>query len=158
MGRFLIVFVIIFSAFRVVAQSNSDEQVLVKSIYGMERRDLIARHIVLSESQVEVFWQLYDAYELERREIGLKRARNIAAYASKYERLTNEEADLLMKTTFEVNVGFAQLWDKTYKKMSKAVSPVTAAQFIQAEMFIEHMIRQELALDIPLIGEFELKN
>jgi hypothetical protein len=37
------------------------------------------------------------------------------------------------------------------------MTPVIAAQFIQAEMFIENMVRQELSLDIPLIGEIELK-
>ena len=140
------------------AQNNSEETGLVKSIYGMERKDLIARHIVLDETKMDVFWQLYDEYEIERSALGLKRARNIATYASKYERLTNEDADLLMKTTFELNLNFVQLWEKTYKKMAKSISPVTAAQFIQAEMFIESMIKQELAMDIPLIGEFEMKN
>jgi hypothetical protein len=41
--------------------------------------------------------------------------------------------------------------------MSKSISPVTAAQFIQAEMFFENMVRQELSMDIPLIGEFDVK-
>lgn len=151
------VFLVLFSI-TVLAQSNNEEIGLVKSIYGMERKDLIARHIVLDDTKMDIFWQLYEEYEIERSVLGYKRARNIATYASKYERLTNEDADLLMKTTFELNLNFVQLWEKTYKKMAKSISPVTAAQFIQAEMFIESMIKQELALDIPLIGEFEVKN
>ena len=41
--------------------------------------------------------------------------------------------------------------------MSKSISSVTAAQFIQAEMFFENIIRQQLAMEIPMIGEFEIK-
>jgi hypothetical protein len=149
---------VILLAFAVKSQTINEEYALVQSIYGLEKKDLIAKHMTLEESQMDMFWQLYEEYELERKEIGLKRAVNIAAYAGKYEKLTNEDADLLMKTSFEINLKFVQLWEKTYKKMARSISPVSAAQFIQAEMFIENMVRQELALDIPLIGEIELKN
>lgn len=158
MKNSIITVCLVLFAFTLFAQNNNEEIGLVKSIYGMERKDLIARHIVLDETKMDIFWQLYDEYEIERSELGLKRAQNIATYARKYDRLTNEDADLLMKTTFELNLNFVQLWDKTYRKMAKSISPVTAAQFIQAEMFIESMIKQELAMDIPLIGEFEMKN
>lgn len=158
MGKLFIVLIAVLLCVPALAQNSNEESGLVKSIYGMDRKDLIARHIVLDKTQMDIFWQLYEEYEIERRELGLKRARNIAVYASKYEKMTNEDADLLMKTTFELNLRFVQLWEKTYKKMVKSISPVTAAQFIQAEMFIENMIRQELALDIPLIGELEIKN
>jgi len=114
--------------------------------------------MTLEKTQMGVFWKLYDEYELERKEVGLKRAANIIAYATKYENLTNEDAELIMKASFEVNLGFVQLWERTYKNMAKSLTPVIAAQFIQAEMFIESMLKQELALDIPLIGEIELKN
>jgi hypothetical protein len=154
---YLIVFVLIV-AFAAKSQTMNEEVVLVQSIYGMEKKDLIAKHMILEKSQMDIFWQLYEEYELERKEIGLKRAANIVSYAGKYEKLTNEDADMLMKASFDVSLGFVNLWAKTYKKMAKSLSPVIAAQFIQAEMFIENMVRQELALDIPLIGEIELKN
>jgi uroporphyrinogen-III synthase len=139
------------------AQSNTEEITLLQSVYGMEKRDLIARHIKIEVAQSDLFWQLYDEYEIARKEIGIKRARNIKEYAKKYENLTNEDADALVKASMEVQKGFINLWDKTYKKMAISISPVTVAQFIQAEMFLENMIRQELSMDIPLIGEFEIQ-
>jgi hypothetical protein len=154
---YLMVFVFLM-AISAKSQTIDEEVVMVQSIYGMEKKDLIAKHMILEKSQIDIFWQLYEEYELERREIGLKRAANIASYADKYEKLTNEDADMLIKASFEINLGFVNLWEKTYKKMAKSLSPVIAAQFIQAEMFIENMVRQELALNIPLIGEIELKN
>jgi len=123
------------------AQTSKDEITLIQSVYGMEKKDLIAKHMKIEASQSATFWAMYDEYEAARKEIGMKRANNI----------------IVMKVSFEVNSEFVKLWEKTYKKMAKSISPVTAAQFIQAEMFLENMVRQELSMDIPLIGEFDMK-
>ena len=139
------------------AQSNAEEIALMQSVYGMQKKDLIAKHMKIEAGKADLFWQMYDEYEVARKEIGTQRVKNIEQYASKYENLTNEDADALVKASMEVQKSFISLWDKTYKKMAKSISPITAAQFIQAEMFFENMIRQELSLDIPLIGEFDVK-
>jgi len=139
------------------AQTSKDEITLIQSVYGMEKKDLIAKHMKIEASQSATFWAMYDEYEAARKEIGMKRANNIIAYADKYENLSGDDAAALMKVSFEVNSEFVKLWEKTYKKMAKSISPVTAAQFIQAEMFLENMVRQELSMDIPLIGEFDMK-
>lgn len=156
MKNLLLVAGFIILTFCVNAQTDTEEITMVQSIYGMEKRELIAKHMKLNASQAQQFWQLYDEYEIQRKEIGQKRKDNIISYADKYDQLTNDEADKLIKTSFEVNLSFIQLWEVTYKKMAKSMTPVIAAQFIQAEMFIENMVRQELSLDIPLIGEIEL--
>jgi hypothetical protein len=157
MKNWLLAACLIILSFSLKAQTNTEEITMVQSIYGMDKKELIAKHMKLNATQAPVFWQLYDEYEIQRKEIGQKRANNIITYAEKYETMTNDNADLLIKTSFEINSSFVKLWEQTYKKMAKSLSPVVAAQFIQAEMFIENMIRQELSLDIPLIGELEIK-
>jgi len=139
------------------AQSNAEEIALMQSVYGMQKKDLIAKHMKLEAGQADLFWQMYDEYEVARKEIGLKRVKNIEMYAEKYENLTVEDANSLIKASMDVQKGFISLWEKTYKNMSKSISPVTAAQFIQAEIFFENLVRQELSMDIPLIGEFDVK-
>jgi hypothetical protein len=157
MKKFILVAIIAMFAFTVNAQSNAEEVDLMQSVYGMQKKDLIAKHMKLEAAHSDLFWQLYDEYEVSRKEIGMKRVKNIENYADKYENLTSDDADVLMKASFEVNLEFVKLWEKTYKKMAKSISSVTAAQFIQDEMFFENMVRQELSMDIPLIGEFEVK-
>lgn len=157
MKKFILVAIIAVVAFAAKAQSNVEEIDLMQSVYGMQKKDLIAKHMKLEAGQADLFWKMYDEYEVARKNIGLKRVKNIELYAEKYENLTNEDADALMKASFGVNTEFIKLWEKTYKSMAKSISSVTAAQFIQAEMFFENMVRQELSMDIPLIGEFDIK-
>ena len=149
-----VIFLIVFCA---QAQSKVDDVDLIQSVYGMQKRELISKHMKLTPDQSILFWNLYNEYEISRKEIGLKRMKNIENYADKYDSLSDLDADALMKTTFDINMEFIKLWEKTYKIMSKSISSVTAAQFIQAEMFFENIIRQQLAMEIPLIGEFEVK-
>jgi hypothetical protein len=155
--KLILVAVITVVAFSATAQNNSDEITLIKSVYGMEKRDLIAKHIKIDASKSVLFWQMYDEYEIARKELSDRRINNIVAYANKYENLRNSDADLLLKESMEIQINFIKLWDLTYRKMAKLLSPVAAAQFIQAEMFFENMVRQELALEIPMIGEFDVK-
>lgn len=155
--KIILVALIAVNHFALIAQIGNEEVALIQSVYGMEKRDLIAKHIKIDVSKTELFWQMFDEYEIERKEIGERRFKNIVTYADKYESLTNADAEMLIIASMEVKKQFIVLWEKTYKKMAKSISPVTAAQFIQAEMFFENMIRQELSMDIPLIGEFDLK-
>jgi hypothetical protein len=157
MKKLILVTVIALFSVVVKAQTNQEEISLIQSVYGMEKRDLIAKHMKIDASKTDLFWQMYDEYEIARKEIGMKRAKNIVAYAEKYESMSDVDADVLIKASMEVQKQFVSLWEKTYKKMAKSISPVTAAQFIQAEMFFENMVRQELSMDIPLIGEFDVK-
>jgi hypothetical protein len=144
-------------AIAVQAQSNTDEVALIQSAYGMSKQQLIADHMRIPEAQSVKFWQIYDEYEIARKEIGKKRADNIMLYANTFLSLTNQDAAKLVKTSLSINTAFTRLWDKTFTKMSKATSPVTAAQFIQIEMFLENMIRAKISVSIPLIGELEKK-
>lgn len=157
MKKFILGAIIAVFAMASNAQSNKEEIDLMQSVYGMQKKELISKHMKIEAGQADLFWKMYDEYEVARKAIGLKRVKNIELYAEKYDNLTNVDADALMKASFTVNADFIKLWEKTYKSMSKSISSVTAAQFIQAEMFFENMVRQELSMDIPLIGEFDVK-
>jgi hypothetical protein len=139
------------------AQSNTDEITFLQSAYGMQKRDLIAAHMKIDEAQKATFWKLYDEYEVSRKAIGMKRAKNIEAYAENYDKLTPEKSTELINASLGVYNEFGKLWASTYKKMSKELSPLTAGKFIQVEMYLENLIRNELANEIPLVGEFEPK-
>jgi len=157
MKKLILAAIIAIFAFAANAQSNTEEIDLMQSVYGMQKKDLVAKHMKLEADQADLFWQIYDEYEVARKEIGLKRVKNIELYAEKYGNLTNEDADVLIKASIEIQSDFIKLWQKTYKKMAKSINSVTAAQFIQAESFFENMVRQELSMEIPFIGEFETK-
>ena len=137
------------------AQTNSEELRYLQSMFGMEKKQLVAERMKISTADSDKFWMLYDEYELFRSEISDRRADNIEQYVKNYSNITNTKADEILKNTFEINDELAKLWQKTYTKMSKDLSSVKAGQFIYLEMYFEALGREKLAEAIPHIGTKE---
>lgn len=137
------------------SQRATDEVALLQSVYGMQKRDIVAKYMEVSEAQSTTFWSLYEEYEVARKAIGTKRANNIMEYAKNYENITDENVAKMVKSSFEVNKEFNALWEKTYKKMVKALNAKTAAKFYQLELYLETMVRTELSENIPMIDELK---
>jgi len=93
MKKLILVAIIAVFAMASNAQSNKEEIDLMQSVYGMQKKDLIAKHMKIEAGQADLFWKMYDEYEVARKTIGLKRVKNIELYAEKYENLTNADAD-----------------------------------------------------------------
>ncbi|MHC1777927.1 MAG: hypothetical protein AB9834_21180 [Lentimicrobium sp.] len=139
------------------AQSNNDEIALMQSAFGMSKQEMVKSYMKLTEAESATFWTIYEEYEAARKEMGKKRIANIMDYANNYSKLTDEKASQLMNTSFAIQGEFVKLQQKTFKKMSKQISPLRAAQFTMLEAFIENSIRTEILDEIPLIGEFDTK-
>ena len=137
------------------AQQTKDEIAILQAAYGMQKRDLVAKFMDVSDAQSATFWSLYEEYEVSRKAIGTKRANNIVEYAKNYETITDENVQNMVKVSMEVNKEFNALWEKTYKKMAKSLSPKTAAKFYQLELYLETMVRSELSESIPMIDELK---
>ncbi len=134
---------------------NSDEIALVQAAYGIDKRQIVTQFMKFTEAENTAFWKEYDVYEAERKEIGKKRISNINDYAVNYDKLDAEKVKTLIHHSLDIQTDFAKLWKKSFDKMSKVISPVRTAQWLQLEMYLENSIRMEILDDIPMIGELE---
>ena len=137
------------------AQTQTEDLKYLQNMFGMEKKQVVAERMKISQADSDKFWKLYEEYELFRSEISDKRAENIQQYVKNYTNITEAKADELLKNTFEINDEIAKLWQKTYKTMSKELSAKIAGQFIYLEMYFEAIGRQKLAESIPHIGTTE---
>jgi CRISPR/Cas system CSM-associated protein Csm2 small subunit len=151
MKKIIFLSVCMFFAIASMAQSNNDEIAIFQSIYGMGKQQLVSDHMKFTEAESARFWKIYDEYEVSRKEIGKKRAANILEYADNYQNLSSEKVTQLVNESLELNASFYKLLDKTFRKVSKEISPVRAAQFYQMEFFLEGIVRVKMADEIPLI-------
>lgn len=155
MKKFILAIVFALMALPSFSQTQKDEVAIFQNAFGIEKRTLIENYMKIDASKAAEFWKLYEAYEASRRELGLKRVENINKYADNYGNFSAESVNAIIKNALTVQKDMTALWGSTYKKMSKVISPVEAAKFIQAEMYIENTIRQALLEKVPLIGELK---
>ena len=142
-----LVFIAFFSL-TLFAQSNQDEIELMQSLYGMEKRDIVAEFIELSEVQEQEFWALYNEYENERKELGRKKFQLLQSYVDDYGQVKAEYADNFMKQAIPLRIKSDKLTDNYYKKIKTKTDPIVAMQFYQIENYLADAIKMELLEDI----------
>lgn len=131
-----------------LSQSNQDELQLMQSLYGMDKRKIVEEFIEIDEINSRAFWELYDEYEVKRKEIGLKRFRLTQEYVQEYGEVKPEDADNFMKKVIPLRIESDKLLDQYYKKVRSYTNPVVAMQFYQMERYLDGVIRNELLEDI----------
>jgi len=137
------------------AQTNVEEIDFLQSIIGAEKKAVVADFIDVTPEASDAFWNLYDQYEAQRKAIGKDRIALIMEYAEKYDGITPEQTDNLLKKAQGVRNANYKLIDSYQKKIRKVAGSKAAAQFYQLETYFQAVIQVELFNEIPLIGELD---
>lgn len=135
------------------SQSNKEEVDLIQAAFGMEKKAVVANFVHPADAQKDAFWTLYDDYELQRKENGLKRMELLKQYAGQYNTMTDEQADVWTNEVIKLQTATDKLIATYYKKIKKVTSPIVATQFYQIENYILTAIRMEVLDGVPFLGE-----
>jgi hypothetical protein len=151
---FFIIALITFSS-SIMAQSIQEEVDMVQSLFGMEKKAVVAEFIQLEGVQGDTFWALYDEYEIKRKELGKGRLALLQVYADTYDSMDDATADGILKDMMTLQISNDKLISTYAKKIKKKVNVKTAAQFYQIEGYVLSKIRAEILENIPVIGSME---
>jgi hypothetical protein len=135
------------------AQSNKEDVDFIQSIYGKEKKAIVADFIQLEEGKKDAFWKLYDEYETKRKELGKKRISLLEQYANEYLTLDDATTSKLIKEVASLGVQTDKLIATYHVKLEKAAGAKPAAQFFQLEIYFLSVIRVGIMENIQFIGE-----
>lgn len=133
------------------AQQINDEIKLIQSAFGMEKRAMVEQYMALPADSP--FWPVYEAYEVERRELMKARILIINEYLEKLPKLTEADADALALKAMKNNASLTGLTAKHYKKVKKSIGAINAAKFVQLENYVQNTILLAITERLPFIGE-----
>src|SRR5689334_13509056 len=137
------------------AQSNKEDLDIIQSIFGKEKKAIVASFVQLDAAKQDAFWTAYDQYETERKALGRQRVALLERYANNYATLDDATTDSIIKDLQKLQASNDKLITKYYGKMKKAAGVKPAAQFYQLEGYFLTMIRAAILDSIPLIGELD---
>ncbi|HUK83716.1 MAG TPA: hypothetical protein VLZ12_13925 [Verrucomicrobiae bacterium] len=126
---------------------------VLRSDFNADKVTLYNRVLQLSEPEAKKFWPIYRDYERELVALSDQRLELIRDFFTRQEagKLTNEaSADIADRWLKTVQTRL-DLWKKYHRKISKAVSPTRAAQFLQLENQIALFIDIAIASEMPAI-------
>jgi len=140
----------------VFAQSNKEDIDLIQSLYGKEKKAIVADFIKLEAGpQKDAFWKLYDEYETKRKELGQRRVALLERYAKSYANMDDKTTSDIIDQTAVLGVQTDKLIQTYQKKIEKASGAKPAAQFFQLEAYFLSAIRVAIFESIPFIGELK---
>jgi len=117
-----------------------------------DHAELISKVMMLSEKEAQAFWPVFRDYEKDLMKLNDERIRILRDYAENYgELMTEDKADALAERSLDWQAGRVKLMRNYYKKFSKALTPKTAAKFIQVENQIWILMDLQIAHEVPLI-------
>ena len=123
---------------------------LLRSDVRAEKVAIITEVMGFTDKEDEAFWPIYREYDLEMAKLGDERVALIAEYAKNYANVNDELADRLASKALELEARRQELKGQVYQKVKKALSPLTAARFLQVEHQLLLLIDLQIASSLPI--------
>ena len=108
----------------------------------------------LTGPEAEKFWPVYRKYETELTAVAERKMALIREFAPLHfsGKLDEQQAANLAARWLKNTQERLDLWKKYHKQISKAVSPIRAAQFLQVEHQMALLIDLNIAAEMPALG------
>ena len=132
----------------------SDDYIqLVRKDLRSDKKSLVAANMSLTESEATKFWPVYDQYATDLTKINDNKLVVIKEYAAKYDNLSSEEAQALVRKWNEADDAVIQLRSKYLPKFQDALHSKKTARFFQLDRRIGLVLDLQLASEIPLVEQ-----
>jgi hypothetical protein len=104
-----------------------------------------------SEQDDKVFWPIYREYDAELTAINDEKVQGIEQFATHYSTITDDLANTLAAKALDLEARRTALKQKYYTRLKTALSPKTAARFLQIENQLLMIIDLQIAASLPII-------
>ena len=136
----------------VYSQQARDGIEVTRAMIKAERRAIVSLNLELTDAESRDFWPVYDEYWVQMKKIGDREVVLIEDFAKnyKYETLTNEKAEEMLKEFLSILQQENKLKKKYVKRFMKVLPPKKVFRYYQIENKLDTIINMELAASIPL--------
>lgn len=147
--------VLLLAAVPAFAQDSADIGGKIRetqALVAKEFRQIVREEMMLTDEESKEFWPLYERYTAEKRVINEPYFAGLIEYVDRYYNgdLTNEHAERLMTTYFDVQQGILRKRQEYVKKFGQFMSGIKVMRFFQLENKVQAEVNAALAVTIPL--------
>jgi hypothetical protein len=140
-----------------VAQDAQTKALLEKyrADFNAAKKETINEVMKLNDAEAQKFWPIYEEYESKLNAFSDKRLKfaNDFTIAQSATTFDPDQAKDLTKRWLKMQHERIDLWETYAGKISRAVSPVRGAQFLQIENQIATMLDLNVQSNAPLVGQ-----
>lgn len=133
------------------AQTQADEEEVVKSLLQAGKKAIIIDNMGFTESESKAFWPVYDEFQQLKQKLNERTIKALTDYMDGYETLTNEKAEALLKEYLAIEKERADLKSAFLPKFTKILPARKVARYYQIENKLEAMVKYEFSKEVPLV-------
>ena len=118
-----------------------------------DKKLLVAENLVLTESEAQKFWPIYEEYQTALEGLNERLGRAIDAYATEYNAMsvTDAKAKALMEEALAIEDAELALKKNCLARLDGVIPAMKAVRYLQIENKIRALIRFDVAANIPLV-------
>jgi hypothetical protein len=126
---------------------------LLRTDLKADKTAILTEALALTDAEGKAFWPIYREYDTELSLLGDQRYSLLKQYAKAYNAdvVSDDLAADLARNFMDLQKRRLTLMEKYYKKFAKDVSPMRAAQFLQAENQIGLLVDLAIASEVPFL-------
>lgn len=135
-------------------RSTSEEQKsleLLTASQRMDKREMLKNALDLNQTESDRFWPIYYEYQAQLIPIYDRKFALIEQYADDYPKLSERQADHLVRESLAAKKQQIELLQTYYTKVARALSKNIAARFVQLESAWNGAFDVKLLSRLPLI-------
>ncbi|HMD43220.1 MAG TPA: hypothetical protein VKH45_09100 [Candidatus Acidoferrum sp.] len=143
-----------------VQDPAESKQLNMQAYIGLLRTDLqVSKRLVIKESmqlddkQGELFWPLYNQYDVEQTKLADEKLALIEAYAHDFLTMNDQKADQLANQALLLEDKRLALRRKYYELMKKSLPTTVVVRFFQLQNQIDLIVDLQIASHLPIIEE-----
>ena len=127
---------------------------VLRSDFNTSKIATLNQIMKLTAPEAEKFWPIYRRYEQELAAVGDRKLALICEFAPLHVsgKLDNSKARDLADRWLKNTQERLDLWKKYNKEISKALSPIRGAQFLQIENQMALFVDLNIAAEMPALG------
>jgi hypothetical protein len=129
---------------------DSDIRILRADLRA-DKLKVVTEEMQLSDNEAKSFWPIYRAYDADLTKLNDQKVDLLKEYADIYGSMTNDQVESFAKRSFALQKQRVDLRADYFARISRAVSPRTAARFVQVEDRIDLLLNLQLAASIPMV-------
>jgi hypothetical protein len=134
-----------------LAQTQADEEELVKSLLQTGKKAIIIDNMGFTEAESKGFWPVYNEFQQAKQKLNERTIKVLKEYMAAYESLSNEKAEALLKEYIAIEKERADLKSTFLPKFSKVLPVKKVVRYYQIENKLETIVKYELAKEVPLV-------
>ena len=124
---------------------------LLRSDVRSQKVAILTEMMGFTEEEDQTFWPIYREYDVELSKISDDRLTLIQEYAKNYEQMTDAVADRIARGALDLEARRHALRLKYYERVKSALSPKTAARFLQVENQLLMIIDLQISAALPVV-------